>query len=78
MMRLASWLIGFSLGAALGAVAVMIFAPMSSSEVRQRLRAGYDETMEAARLASEQRRRELETELAIKQGKLKLSARTDI
>jgi gas vesicle protein len=70
MMRLVSWLIGFSLGAAVGAVAVMLLAPMSSSEVRQRLRAGYEETMEAARLASEQRRRELETELAIKQGKL--------
>ncbi len=73
MMRLVSWLIGFSLGAALGAVAVMLFVPATSSEVRHRLRSGYQETMEAARLASEQRRRELETELAIKQGKLPAS-----
>ena len=58
MMRLVSWLIGFSLGAAVGAIVVMLFVPVSSHEVRHRLRSSYQETMEAARLASEQRRRE--------------------
>jgi gas vesicle protein len=68
MIRLASWLLGFSIGAALGAVVVMVFVPQTSAEIRYRLRSGYQETMQAARLASETRRRELEAELARKQG----------
>jgi gas vesicle protein len=69
MSRLAGWLLGFSIGAAVGAVLVMLFVPISADEIRNRLRAGYEETMEAARLASEQRRHELEAELARRQGR---------
>ncbi len=69
MTRLAGWLLGFSLGAAVSAVMVMLFVPVSADEVRLRLRTGYQETMAAARLASETRRRELEAELASKQGR---------
>jgi gas vesicle protein len=69
MIRLASWLLGFSIGASFGALIVMLFVPATAAEVRYRLRAGYEETMEAARLASEKRRRELEAQLAQKQGR---------
>lgn len=63
MTRLISWLLGFSIGAAVAGVLVMLFVPVSADEIRQRLRAGYEETMQAAKLASEQRRQELEAEL---------------
>lgn len=69
MARLAGWLIGFSLGGAIGAVLVMLFVPVTAEEIRHRLKAGYEETMEAARLASEKRRLELEADLARKQGR---------
>ncbi|GAB4516283.1 MAG: hypothetical protein OHK0046_21360 [Anaerolineae bacterium] len=71
MMKIISWLIGFSLGAAFGALIVAVLVPMSSREIRQRLQAGYRETMEDARLASQQRRAELEAELAAMQKRLK-------
>lgn len=69
MNRLVNWLIGFSIGAAFAGVVVMLFVPITGAEVRNRLRAGYQETMAAARLASEERRRELEADLAQKTGK---------
>lgn len=69
MIRLASWLLGFSIGASFGALMVMLLVPATATEVRHRLRAGYQETMEASRLASQQRRHELEAELASKQGR---------
>ena len=69
MNRLVNWLIGFSIGAAVAAVVVMLFVPITGADIRNRLRAGYQETMAAARLASEQRRHELEADLAQKTGK---------
>ncbi len=67
MLKIISWLIGFSLGAALGALLIAIFVPTTSREIRQRLSAGYEETMDAARLASQQERKALEAELATMQ-----------
>jgi gas vesicle protein len=69
MIRLASWLLGFSIGASFGALIVMLFVPQTANEIRYRLRTGYEETMAAAQLASETRRRELEAELARRQGR---------
>ena len=64
MRTLLSWIIGLTLGAALGATLVLLFAPTSGEQLISRLRAGWEETMVEARRASEQRRHELEAELA--------------
>lgn len=64
MRTLLSWIIGLTLGAALGATLVLLFAPTSGEKLINRLKAGWEETIAEARLASEQRRRELEAELA--------------
>lgn len=64
MRTLLSWIIGFTLGAALGATLVMLFAPTSGEQLVGRLKSGWEETMAEARRASEQRRQELEAELA--------------
>ncbi|MCU0498102.1 MAG: hypothetical protein MUF87_12190 [Anaerolineae bacterium] len=69
MRKLLSWLIGFSLGAALAALLVMIFFPETGEEVRRRIRQGYEETMAAAQVASLKRRAELEARLATLQGR---------
>lgn len=63
MKKIASWLVGLSAGAAVATVLVALFVPASSKDVRQRLRNGYNEAMNAAQEASEQRRRELEKQL---------------
>ena len=63
MWKLASWLIGFSLGAAVGAVLVMLFAPVSGDEVVTRLKQGWEDTLLEARQANIERRAELEAEL---------------
>ena len=64
MWKLASWLIGFSLGAAVGAVLVMLFAPVSGDEMVTRLKQGWEDTLLEARQANVERRAELEAELA--------------
>lgn len=69
MRTLLSWMIGLALGAALGATLVLLFAPTSGEQLVNRLKAGWEETMAEARQASEQRRRELEAELAQMQKK---------
>ena len=63
MARVLSWLVGLGVGTAVGAVLIMIFVPTPSQEIRARLVAGYEEALEAARTASEERRAELEAEL---------------
>ncbi len=63
MQKLISWFVGFALGGGVGAVLIMLLVPASAREIRARIRAGYEETMEEARRASEQRRAELEAEL---------------
>lgn len=68
MKKLLSWFAGFAVGGGIGAVLIMLFMPISSKEVRERLKAGYEETMEEARKASENRRAELEAELLAMRG----------
>lgn len=55
--------IGFGIGAAIGAALVLLFAPVSGDKLVKNLKEGYADTMEEARLASENRRKELEAEL---------------
>lgn len=62
--RLADWTLGFSMGAGVGAVLIALFAPVSSEEVRGRLRRGYQEAVAEARRAAQQERARLEAELA--------------
>ncbi|MDX1991701.1 MAG: YtxH domain-containing protein [bacterium] len=69
MNKMRSWLIGFTIGAGIAVVLVALFSPISGEEVVQRLREGFRETMAEAKQASENRRRELEAELAQMQGR---------
>ncbi len=64
MWKLVSWLIGFSLGAAVGALLVILFAPVSGDQMVTRLKQGWQDTLTEAQQANIQRRAELEAELA--------------
>jgi gas vesicle protein len=63
MRKLLSFVVGFGAGAVIGAALVMLFAPLSGDQMTQRLKRGWSEALEAARDASETRRRELEAQL---------------
>jgi gas vesicle protein len=69
--RLLSLVIGMGLGAAVGVAIVMLFAPTTGDQWVKELKRGWSETMEEARKASEQRRRELEAELARMRGDIR-------
>jgi gas vesicle protein len=69
MWKLLSLALGLGLGGAVGVVLVMLFSPVSGEQFVQNLKRGYAETMDAARLASAERRTELEAELAVMQKK---------
>jgi gas vesicle protein len=69
MQKFASWLIGLSLGAAVGAVLVLLFAPASGDEIIAALKKSWAATLDDARRANAARRTELEAELARKQKK---------
>jgi gas vesicle protein len=64
MRKLVSGLLGLGLGAAAGALLVLLFAPASGQEIVALLQRSWAETMTAARQASARRRAELEAELA--------------
>jgi gas vesicle protein len=68
MRRLLSLVIGTGLGAAVGVLIVTLFAPATGDEMVKNLKRGFAETMDEARKASEQRRLELEAELARRRG----------
>lgn len=63
MRKLMSLGVGLGLGAAFGAAVVMLFAPVSGEQLVANLKQGWEETMDEARKASEQRRLELEAQL---------------
>ncbi len=54
---------GVMCGLAIGATLALLLAPASGDAMRSDAQARFDTMMTEARLASEQRRRELETEL---------------
>jgi gas vesicle protein len=64
MWKLFSFALGLLLGAAVGAALVMLFAPTSGNQLAADIKRSYDDTMDEARQAAENRRRELEAELA--------------
>ncbi len=64
MRKLMSLMIGFGVGAGIGAALVMLFAPEAGEKVIAELKRGWAETMAEARLASQQRRADLEAQLA--------------
>jgi gas vesicle protein len=64
MSKLLGLLIGFILGAAVGAMLVVLFSPVSGDRLIRNLKEGYDETLAEARAVSAQRRAQLEAELA--------------
>lgn len=69
MRKLISWLIGFGVGAALGATLIVLFSPVSGPELVARFKQGWAETMAEARRANAVRRAELEAQLrAMQQG----------
>ncbi len=68
MRRLLSLIVGMGLGAAVGAAIVMLFAPTTGEQWVTALKRGWRETMDEARKASQQRRLELEAELARMRG----------
>ena len=64
MKKILSWLIGLSIGVAIGAVIIMIFVPETGEQITERLKEGYKGALEEARKAAATRRQELEDELA--------------
>lgn len=64
LVKLASWAIGFSLGAAVAAAVVALFVPIDREEVWARLREGYQEALAESRKAALAERARLEGELA--------------
>lgn len=69
MRKLLSWMLGLGLGAAAGALLVMLFAPASGQEIMASLQRGWAESVNEARRANARRRAELETQLAAIQKK---------
>jgi gas vesicle protein len=67
--RSKNWLIGVGMGALVGIIGVLWFAPLSGRRLRAAVRRHYQNALEQARQAGEQRRAELEAELARAQGR---------
>jgi hypothetical protein len=61
--RLASWTLGFSLGAGTSAALIAIFSPVSAEAVRGRLQQHYHDAKLEARVAAQRERAKLEAEL---------------
>ncbi len=64
MNKVISWVLGLAIGGTVGALLVMLLVPVTREQIISRLKSGFDETMNEARLASAKRRAELEAELA--------------
>jgi gas vesicle protein len=64
MSKLLSWMLGLGLGAAVGALLVLLFAPASGQEIMTSLRQSWQATLDEARKANAERQAELEAELA--------------
>lgn len=64
MKKLITFIIGIIAGAGAGIAGVALFVPETSKELRERIKAGFQETLASAREASAQKRAELEAELS--------------
>ena len=69
MVKLLSWMLGLGLGAAVGALLVMLFSPASGQEITASLRKSWQATLDDARQANAKRQADLEAELAQMQQK---------
>jgi gas vesicle protein len=68
MRKVLSLMLGIGLGAAVGVILVMLFAPVTGDQLVSNLKEGWQETLDEARQASQKRRRELEADLAARRG----------
>lgn len=66
MNKLFSLLLGLGVGAIIGVALVMLFAPQTGEQFASSLKRSWTETLTEARHASQQRRAELESQLAAK------------
>ena len=57
-------LLGLLLGAFVGSLAVMLFAPVTGKQLRLNIRGNFSRAREAAKAAEAQKRAELEAQLA--------------
>jgi gas vesicle protein len=64
MMRLMRFLSGFIVGMSLGAAIVMLFAPESGAEIRERLRGQVEVILEEGRRAADQTRTDAQARLS--------------
>ena len=64
MRKLLGLVLGFMTGASLGATLVVLLSPVSGEQLIRNIKQSYDETKAEARKISEQRRAELEAQLA--------------
>ena len=63
MARFTRFLSGFTLGAVIGAVSVLLFTPNSGEEFRENISKYYQDSINQISEASEQKRKELESQL---------------
>lgn len=68
--RSKNWLIGVGIGALIGVIGVLWYAPLTGRRLRAAMRQQYRDALEEARQAGEDRRAELEAELKRAQGRL--------
>lgn len=66
MRKVMSLMLGLGLGAGVGVLLITLFTPVSGQQLVANLKAGWEETLAAARIASTERRKELEAQLAAK------------
>ena len=64
MRRLMFFLVGLLLGAALGATLALLLTPAPGKTLRRESRGRFDRAMQRAQVASDDRRKELESQLA--------------
>ncbi len=65
MRRAIFWIYGFLVGGLTGAGLILLFTPQSGADLREKIRARWQQILEEGRQAAAQRRAELERELAI-------------
>ena len=70
MRKLLGLLLGVTVGAGVGVALVQLFSSANRQQVVSRLQQGWQESLTEARHASQQRRRELEADLAARRRKL--------
>ncbi|MCS6963627.1 YtxH domain-containing protein [Thermoflexus sp.] len=65
MRRAIFWIYGFLIGGLTGAGLILLFTPQSGAELRETIRARWQQILEEGRQAAAQHRAELERELAM-------------